>query len=116
MALKEDQGGPGVFERCAMPGELQFSVWGPVPSPELGAGVGAGYGLSLRSCRPRPAPDSRRRPRAAAAPPTPIAPPTRSPSETRWEGMVPKRPKTHSPLPHLQAPSVQTFASSGPLC
>lgn len=54
-------------------------------------------------------------PRGRSAP-HPHRPPTRSPSETRWDGMVPKRPKTHSPLPHLQAPSVQTFASSGPLC
>lgn len=54
--------------RCAMPGELQFSVWGQVLKPRTEAGVEVGYCSNLRSYRPRPAGDSGRRPYGAAKP------------------------------------------------
>ena len=48
--------------RCAMPGELQCSVRGPVLKPRTGAGVEMGDRSSLRSYRPRPAAGSGQRP------------------------------------------------------
>lgn len=96
--------------RCAMPGELQFSVWGPVLKPGTGSGWRRDTVLSLRMYRSRPAPDSE--PETLRGRRTfPIL--THPPRGTKW-AELPRNPD--SPLLHLQAPSLKSFAASGPLC